>query len=53
MPSLVADGIVVDEGLLAKQAFVGGAKIHFQVVAQMVGFGPARSKMLYLSMEID
>jgi hypothetical protein len=29
------------------------AKCHFSAVAQMVGFGLGRSKMLYLSMGID
>jgi len=29
------------------------AKIHFRAVAQMVGFGLGRSKMLYLSMGVD
>jgi hypothetical protein len=30
-----------------------GAKRQFSAVAQMVGFGPRRSKMLYFSMGVD
>jgi hypothetical protein len=37
---------------LAQQVFVGG-KTPFSAVAQTVGFDLGKSKMLYLSMEID
>jgi hypothetical protein len=33
-------------------AFIG-RETYFPAVAQPVGFGPARSKMLYLSMGVD
>jgi hypothetical protein len=37
---------------MAEQAFAGD-EIPFRAVAQPMGFGLGRSKMLYLSMAID
>jgi hypothetical protein len=43
---------VVDEWAIDGTGFCR-AEISFRAVAQMVGFGRGRSKMLYLSMEVD
>jgi hypothetical protein len=43
---------VVNGGPLAEQVFVG-CQTHFSAVAQMVGFGLGRSKILFLSTRVD
>jgi hypothetical protein len=48
--SLVA--VAVDDGPMVEQGFAGG-KIPFPTVAQTVGLGLGRLKMLDLSMGID
>jgi hypothetical protein len=47
------DGLAVANGPLAQQTFLSEAKAQFSAVAQMVGFGVGRAKMLDLSMGID
>jgi hypothetical protein len=46
------DAVVVDDAPLAEQAFAS-AEVLFRAVAQMVGFGLGRPKMLYFSMGVD
>jgi hypothetical protein len=48
----VPDQRITTDGLLAEQA-LSEAKLHFPAVAQIVGFSLERSKMLYVSMEVD
>lgn len=43
---------VIDDGLLGRTGFVEG-EVLFSAVAQTVGFGPGRLKMLYLSTGVD
>jgi hypothetical protein len=52
MAGLLPGGKVVDDGSSVGIGFVEG-RIPFPAVAQTVGFGPRRSKMLDLSMGID